>query len=616
VLSHSASGCRKADCNVKTTRVRRPLWRRIPSGLRYLRTYGIVATWHRILPRTGDYTSWVRSFGTLRPRDVRAIKNHVGRLPRRPLLSVILPDTLEPPLLRDAILSVTDQLYPDWELCIAATTKTAPALAKLEQLAGDRRIKLVPRHGQDDLAAAANTALTAATGEFILLLYPGDRLAPHALYMVAAAICRNGATDLVYSDEDAIDESGNRRRPRFKSDWNPDLLLGCDLVGRLAAYRRSLVIEAGGFRSGFDRAKEYDLTLRLTRWAQPDRIQHLPMVLYHRCGADGRTAAGDAEATLRAVTEHIATCGCEAVVGSASDGHIRVRYPLPEPLPGISLIIPTRDRMTLLRRCVDGLLWKTDYDNVELIVVDNNSEDAETHAYFAELSKRDCVRILSFSGQFNYSAINNFAVGHATHHIIGFINNDVEVLHGDWLREMVSHAIRPAIGAVGAKLLYSDDTIQHAGTIVGLGGLAGHAFRHFDRDDPGYLDRLRLVQNVSAVTAACLVVRKRVFEEAGGFDAVNLPVAYNDVDLCLRIQECGYRNLWTPFAELYHHESASRPSDFSAERIKDYRREMAYLKRRWPDVIRRDPFYNPNLTIDAEDFGLAFPPRVVRPWRR
>jgi len=205
--------------------------------------------------------------------------------------------------------------------------------------------------------------------------------------------------------------------------------------------------------------------------------------------------------------------------------------------------------------------------------------------------------------------------GLANFNIIGFINNDIEVIHADWLREMVSQAIRPEIGAVGAKLLYPDNTIQHAGTVVGFGGLAGHAFRHFDRDDPGYLNRLRLVQNLSAVAAACLVMRKQVFDEVGGFDAVNLPVAYNDVDLCLRVREHGYRNLWTPFAELYHHESGSRPSDLSDERIENYKREMNYLKTRWPDVIRHDPFYNPNLTIDAEDFGLAYPPRVVRPWR-
>jgi len=613
----SRPGDGNADRNVKRPRVRRPLWRRIPSGLRYLRTYGLVATWHRILPRTEDYASWVRSFGTLRPRDIRAIKSHVDRLPKRPLLSVILPATHENRPLRDAISSVTDQLYPDWELCVGATSETAAAVAaEFDQFADDRRLKLVPSHRQDDLAVVANAGLAVATGEFILLLHPGDRLAPHALYMVAAAICRNETTDMIYSDEDAIDENGNRRQPRFKSDWNPDLLLGCDAVGRLAAYRRSPVVEAGGFRSGFDGAEEYDLTLRLTKWAQPDRVQHIPMVLYHRRGADEQAPASSGEAMLRAVTEHLADCGYKAAVGSTSDGHIRVCYPLPEPLPAVSLIIPTRDRVALLRQCVDGLLSKTDYGNIEIIVVDNDSEDAETHAYLTELSKRDCVRILSFSGQFNYSVINNFAVAHTSHDIIGFINNDIEVIDGSWLREMVSHAIRPEIGAVGAKLLYPDNTIQHAGTVIGLGGLAGHAFRHFERDDPGYLDRLRFVQNVSAVTAACLVVRKRVFKEAGGFDAVNLPVAYNDVDLCLRIRECGYRNLWTPFAELYHHESASRPSDFSAERIKAYRREMNYLKKRWPGVIRHDPFYNPNLTIDAEDFGLAFPPRVVRPWRR
>jgi len=224
------------------------------------------------------------------------------------------------------------------------------------------------------------------------------------------------------------------------------------------------------------------------------------------------------------------------------------------------------------------------------------------------------VRILGYPGPFNYSAINNFATKYATHDIIAFINNDIEVIDREWLREMVSHVIRPEIGAVGAKLFYHDDTIQHGGTIIGLGGVAGHAFRYFDREDAGYLHRLQLTQNLSAVTAACMLLRKAVFNEVGGFDPVNLPVAYNDVDLCLRIREHGYWNVWTPFARLYHHESGSRPSDYSPERLSKYRLEMNYLKSRWKDIIRHDPCYNPNLTLDTEDFALAYPPRVIRPW--
>jgi GT2 family glycosyltransferase len=224
------------------------------------------------------------------------------------------------------------------------------------------------------------------------------------------------------------------------------------------------------------------------------------------------------------------------------------------------------------------------------------------------------IRILKVEGKFNYSKINNLAVSFSRQKILGFLNNDVEIIDEKWLSEMAMLVTRPEIGVVGAKLYYPNNTIQHAGTIVGLGGLAGHAFRHFPRHAAGYLHRLRYVQSMSAVTGACMLVRKEVFEAVGGLDPENLPVAYNDVDFCLRVQELGYRNVWTPFAELYHHESGSRPSDHSRERIDDYKAEVTYLKARWEHVIRQDPYYNPNLTIESEDFSLAFPPRVKKPW--
>jgi len=598
-------------------RVGQPAWRRIPSGLRYLRSHGLIATWYRLFPGPRTYASWVDAFDTLRSNDVKAIQKHIRKLSARPLLSVILPVTgTHEPLLGDAVLSVIGQLYPDWELCITTTPQALPAVtADVDRFgSGDRRIKLVAS-AAEDFATTANAGLAAATGAFVLFLGARDRLAAHALYMIAVELCRHADADVIYSDEDLIDEHGSRNHPNFKSDWNPDLLLGCDMIGHLAAFRRDLVARAGEVRPGLTGTAKYDLALRLTEQSQPDRIHHIPMILYHQRQAADPSTASLAEGMRQAVTEHFERAERMAAV-SLSQCHIRIRYPLPVPLPGVSLIIPTRDRADLLRQCVDGLLSKTDYDNIEIVIVDNDSELLETQAYLARLREFEHVRVLSFSGQFNYSAINNFAVNHVIHDIIGFINNDIEVIHPDWLREMVSHVIRPEIGAVGAKLLYPDDTIQHAGTIVGLGGLAGHAFRYFNRDDPGYFDRLRLVQNMSAVTAACMLMRKQVFTDAGGFDAINLPVAYNDVDLCLRVRERGYRNLWTPFAELYHHESGSRASDFAPERIKAYRREMDYLKTRWKDVIDHDPSYNPNLTVEAEDFSPAFPPRIIRPWRR
>ena len=299
---------------------------------------------------------------------------------------------------------------------------------------------------------------------------------------------------------------------------------------------------------------------------------------------------------------------------SSPSGACRVRYPLNRVNPLVSVIIPTRDRVDLLRQIVNDVLTKTDYAPLELIVVDNQSRDPATRAYLEDIQKHPQMSVLSYDGAFNFSAINNLAARKARGEILAFLNNDLRIISEDWLREMVSHAMRPGVGAVGAKLYYPDNTIQHAGIILGLGNLAGYVHRYAPRDAAGHGGRLNRVQDCSAVTAACMVLKRAVFEDVGGFDEANLPVAYNDVDLCLRLRERGYRILWTPHAELYHLESASRPSDFSPDEKQRYERECAYLKARWRHEVARDPFYNPNLTIAAEDYSLAWPPRVGKPW--
>jgi GT2 family glycosyltransferase len=594
-------------------------WRRIHGGLRYLRRYGFAATLRRLFPALQTYRVWVRSYDTLTRDDVGAIAMHIREMSDRPVISLLLPvDPSEIPMLPGAIEGILGQLYPDWELCIVAGPTVMESASALAARYADRRIKLVEIHRGEDFAQQANAALAAATGGFAALLNIADELPPHALYMVAVELNRHPDAVLLYSDEDAIGARGRRFNPQFKSDWNPDLLLGCDMIGRLAAYRRDLAERLGGFRTGFDGAEEYDLVLRASEQARPEQIRHIPFILYHRrCKivrmSEGKETFGS---FCRAVRQHLARTDTAATVTPLAGRYTRAPYhPLPEPPPGVSLIVPTRDRVSLLRRCVDGLLFATDYSNLEVVIVDNDSARADTHAYFAELKSQPRVRFLRYPGAFNYSAINNFAVAEAQHDIIGLINNDIEVIDAHWLREMVSHAIRPEVGAVGAKLYYPNDRIQHAGTIVGLGGAAGHAFRHFKRADPGYCGRLMLTQNLSAVTAACMLLRKEIFCEVGGFDEVNLAIAFNDVDLCLRIRECGYRIVWTPNAELYHWESVSRGSDLAPEKIERFRRENKYLAERWPAVIAHDPYYNPNLTLEREDFGLAFPPRTMPPWR-
>jgi GT2 family glycosyltransferase len=295
-------------------------------------------------------------------------------------------------------------------------------------------------------------------------------------------------------------------------------------------------------------------------------------------------------------------------------GYGRVRYPLPDPLPTVSVFVPTRDRLDLLRPCIDGLRDATDYPNLDLVIIDNGSERADTLAYFRELAQHG-VRILRIDGPFNYSALHNQAISQARGSLIALLNNDIAIMHADWLLEMVSQAVRPDVGAVGAKLYYPDGSIQHAGVVLGLGGAAGHLHRTLPKESAGNCGDLRLARDVSCVTAACLVMRKSVFDETGGFDEDGLKVAYNDVDLCLKIRAAGYRIVWTPHAELTHFECATRGATVSAHAIHRELREIATMKKRWGKAFGDDPFYNPNLTIDTVFCGLATPPRVKKPWR-
>ena len=624
-VSNHPTGTRPAEpCGDENVRHLRR-WRGIGAGLRHVGRDAFAATLGRVWPRPGTYSAWIRSFDKLSRPDVAEIGEHIRGLTRRPLISIIVPvDTDDARLVTELLASLEAQLYPEWEACLGVGSADAAIAAAAIDEPNRHRIRIVEAAGAGTTAALANSALSVAGGELLLLLRARDKLAPHALYMLAVELEACPDAGLIFSDEDVLDAWGRRRDPAFKTDWNPDLMLSHDMIGRLAAYRRGLVEQLGGWREEFGGAEEYDLALRASEELQPRQIRHIPFILYHgrriapTTSAQGGTIARPevCMAMCRAVREHLDRTGTRATASALNTGRVRVHFPVPEPEPGVSLIVPTQDRVDLLRRCVGGLLEKTDYGAIEVLIIDNESQQPETLKYLRQISGEPRVRTVRCPGPFNYSAINNFAVRHAHHGIIGLLNNDVEVIHPDWLREMVSHAIRPEVGAVGAKLYYPDDRIQHAGTIVGLGGAAGHAFRFFKRNEAGYLGRMTVVQNLSAVTAACMLLRKEVFEAAGGLDEVNLAVAYNDVDLCLRIRELGLRIIWTPFAELYHWESASRASDFATAEIGRFQRERAYFQQRWAGVVDHDPYYSPNLSLDSADFSLAFPPRVSRPWRR
>jgi lipopolysaccharide biosynthesis protein/GT2 family glycosyltransferase/SAM-dependent methyltransferase len=575
------------------------------------------------LQTTRDYSAWVKLYDTLTADDAAAIRRHIPTLRETPLISVVMPVyDPEPRFLRKAIDSVIAQLYQHWELCIADDASPNPEIsAILKEYARDNpRIKVTYRAQRGHISAASNSALELVTGDFVALMDHDDELPPHALYMVAVELNDHPDADIIYSDEDRIDEQGSRHHPHFKTDWNPELFYSYNLVNHLGVYRTSLVREIAGFREGLEGSQDYDLVLRLLPHTTAGRIRHIPYVLYHwRIGSSVRTFATEnlstaVKAAQRALADYFAGRGESAGIANGFLCFNRVIRPLPSPAPLVSLIVPTRDSLPVLRNCVDGLLYKTRYPNLELIIVDNESSEPATLDYLESLRKQERVRVLRIEGEFNHSLLNNRAVAEARGDFVGFINNDIEIIHPDWLEEMISQVAQPGVGAVGAKLYYANNSIQHGGVILGIGGLAGHSHRFFQRSDGGSAYRLQVVQNLSAVTAACMVVPKHVFNQVGGFDEVNLGVSYNDVDLCLRIREVGYSIVWTPYAELYHLEAISRGYDQESRNVTRAGRERAYLRERWGDTLQVDPYYSPNLSLANEQFELAFPPRVVKPW--
>ncbi|MEI8340021.1 MAG: glycosyltransferase [Verrucomicrobiota bacterium] len=573
---------------------------------------------HKTLSFT-DYAIWVRRHDHSRSKKMRRLLTKKAlRLPYRPLISVIMPTYNTPKKwLVKAIESVRTQYYPDWELCIADDASSNPEVREVlehyERI--EPRIKIQYRSDNGHIAAATNSALELAHGEFVAFLDHDDELAPHALYAVAAELNIHPHADLIYSDEDKIDEEGVPSDPYFKPDWNPDLLTGQNYICHLAVYRTETVRRTGGLRPGFEGCQDWDLALRITGEIAAKNIIHIPRVLYHWRAIPGSTAKcvnekQDIIATgIRVLQEHFLRTGQSAEVLHVSGGHLRIQFKLPTPAPLVSIIIPTRNQTPLLRVCIESIRAKTTYPNYEILVVDNQSDEVETLAYFDEI-KALGIKIIPFDKPFNYSAINNDAVARASGSVVCLMNNDIEIINADWLEEMVSHALRPNIGAVGAMLFFPDETIQHAGVVIGFGGVAGHISKGLSRGSDGCNHRAALVQNYSAVTAACLVVRKSIYEQVGGLEEERLTVAFNDVDFCLKIQTAGYYNLWTPFARMYHHESASRGYEHTPEKISRFAGEIEYMQSRWMHRIKHDPAYNPNLTLDREDCLLACPPRI------
>lgn len=575
--------------------------------------------------RKTEYGRWVAAHDTLTDADRAAIRRRIAELPAKPLISVVMPVyNVEERWLVEAIESVREQLYENWELCVADDCSPKKhirkVLARYARL--DPRIKVVYRETNGHISEASNSALDLATGEFVALLDHDDILPEHALYLIAEELAAHPDADLIYSDEDKIDADGERSDPHFKPDWSPDLFYSYNFISHLGVYRRSVLRDIGGFRKGFEGSQDYDLALRVIERVPESHIRHIPRVLYHWRIIPGSVALhGDEkgyahDAARRALQEHFERRGQAVSVVKGTSNYHRVEFPPLERQPKVSILIGTRDRVGLLFQTVEGVLKETDYPDLEIIIVNNQSAEPETYAYFSRLKDEPRVRVVDYDAPFNFSAINNYAATFATGEVILLLNNDIKVIHPEWLTELVRHVTRPDVGAVGAKLYYEDGTIQHAGVILGMGGIAGHQFRLYGRDQIGYFARTHVIQNLAAVTGACLATRREVFEQVGGLEEKNLPIAFNDVDLCLKIHAAGYRIVWTPFAELFHLESASRGSDLRPERLPAFIREQEYMKERWGHILFADPFYNPNLSLSASDFALADPPRVAKPWEK
>ncbi len=561
-----------------------------------------------------DYQDWIEQVEgpAVEALDAEA-SDRLGRLAARPLISVLMPIYNPTEIaLRACLDSLIAQSYPDWELCAVDDASPSPhVLQVLEHYAEcDGRIHVQRRSENGHICRASNDALAEASGAWVALLDHDDILPRHAFLQVVQAMAAQPAGELFYSDEDKIQDDGSREQPHFKPEWDPDLLLAQNYVGHLLVAQTARVRDVGSFRPGYEGSQDHDLVLRLTEGLSSSQVVHIPHVLYHWRMGEQSTATVSAakpytsEAGMAAVQDSLRRTGVLGTVALTDVSNCyRVTRSLPEPAPLVSLIVPTRDALQLLATCVDSILERTAYPNFELIIVDNGSTDPGTLAYLERVQGDRRVVVLRDDSPFNFSALNNLAVQRAAGALVVLVNNDIEVVEEGWLRELVSNAVRPEIGCVGAILLYPDRTIQHAGVVLGLHGLAGHPYKRLSGSHHGYFGRLRGVHAVSAVTAACLVVKRRLYQEVGGFDE-DLAVAFNDVDFCIRVREAGYRNLLAPGAVLVHHESATRGYDHDARKRKRFVREVGVMKQRWGPLLYQDPCYSPHLSLDHDDYSI------------
>lgn len=583
-------------------------------GFRYLKHYGWKEFWirlhERFEPEEIPYGSWYKAYI---PDEAELERQRNRQFIHAPLISVAVPAYKTPEkFLVQMMESLRAQTYPHWELCIVNASPREPQMVKILEAYAEKDSRIRFQNLSENLGIAENTnaAVNMTRGEYIGFLDHDDLLAPNALYEIASVLEEKTETEIVYTDEDKVTmELEEHFQPHLKPDFNPDLLRSNNYICHFFVVKQTLLRKVGGFRKEFDGAQDHDLILRCVE--QAEHIEHVPEILYHWRTHKASTADNPAskmyafEAGRRAIEAHLQRMQLEGTVMHTKDlGFFRVQYPvLGAPL--VSIIIPNKDQKQSLKACLDSIMEKTRYTDYEILIVENNSTTEEIFQYYKELVQNPRIRVLSWNREFNYSAINNFAVQHARGEYLLFLNNDVTVITKDWIQEMLGMCQRPNTGAVGVKLLYPDDTIQHAGCVVGLGGIAGHLFVNMPANRTGYLHKASIIQNLSAVTAACMMVKKSVFEQVGGFEE-KLAVAFNDVDLCLKMSQAGYLVVYQPYVQLYHMESKTRGAEDSREKVRRFQKEIEYMRCAWADVLKNgDPFYNKNLSLTKWNYSLC-----------
>ncbi|EET60651.1 glycosyltransferase, group 2 family protein [Marvinbryantia formatexigens DSM 14469] len=588
-------------------------WYNVKKGLHYLKHFGVkeflIRLQERMEPEEVPYGPWYEAY---RPKETDLAAQRRKKFKHSCKFSIAVPAYETPEtFLREMIASVQKQTYGNWELCIVNASPQNERMKQVleEYAAADERIRVKNLAENKGIAGNTNEALAMASGDFVCLLDHDDLLAPNALFEAARSLEADSSIDVLYTDEDKVETDGRTHfKPNLKPDFNLDLLRSNNYICHFFMVRRALAERAGGFDGAYEGAQDYDFILRCTDMAK--NIHHIPEILYHWRTHAASTADNPIskmyayEAGKRAIEAHLERRGQAAEVSLKKDlGFYRVKYPV-QGKPLVSIIIPNKDETEALRLCIESIKKTVVYENYEIIIVENNSSSREIFAYYKELSEDARIRIVRWKDAFNYSAINNYGVKYAKGEFLLFLNNDIEALETGWFEELLGNCQRPEVGITGAKLLYPDGTIQHAGTVIGIGGIAGHMFVGMPAERSGYLHKASLQMDYSAVTAACMMMKRSLFERLGGFEE-RLSVAFNDVDLCLRANEAGFLVVYDPYACLRHYESKSRGAEDSPEKVRRFQEEIEFMRTRWEKLLKAgDPYYNKNLSLSKWNYSL------------